>query len=396
MRRLTNERVLYSLLSLLIAAVTWLYVATAQNPLVERVMTVELHVRGLSANEVVVQSPGRVQVRLQGPRSALAFLSPTLLDASVDLTGLRPGEHRVPIYVAAPPDVRTVERSPAEALVVLDTLTRRRFTVEVSLIGRPPEGVTLGASRVSPGRVAVSGAATQVEEVRHAVVTLDTTALRQQLVTSVPVRLVDANGQDVRSLMIEPPIVEATLQVREGVITKLVPVVPTLVGTPVAGLSVISVLTDPATVTLSGQGPLLQGVQTVATAPISLDGARGDLSRSVAIAVPGGVSASTPRVKVAVHIGRGLLSTIFRAVPVRIVGVPAGTTARVLPERVEVQIEGPQDVLQHLSPAAVTVQVDATGQKPGQHRVTLRALLPPGVRLLGIRPADVIVIVTHS
>ncbi len=396
MRRFTNERVLYSLLSLLIATVTWLYVATAQNPLVERVMTVELHVRGLIANEVVVQSPGRVQVRLQGPRSALAFLSPALLDASVDLAGLRPGEHRVPIYVAAPPDVRTVERSPAEALVVLDTLTRRRLTVEVSLIGRPPEGVTLGASRVAPGHVVVSGAATQVEEVRHAVVTLDTTALRQQVVTSVPVRLVDANGQDVRGLMIEPPIVEATLPVQEGVITKLVPVVPTLVGTPVVGLAVVSIRTDPATVTLSGPGPLLQGVQTVATAPISLDGARGDLSRSVAIAVPGGVSASTPRITVAVHIGRGLLSTIFRAVPVRIVGVPAGTTARVLPERVEVQIEGPQDLLQHLSPTAVTVQVDATGQKPGQHRVTLRALLPPGVRLLGIRPADVIVILTHS
>ena len=41
--------------------------------------------------EVVVQAPNRVQVRLQGSRSALAPLTPDVLDASLDLAGPRPG-----------------------------------------------------------------------------------------------------------------------------------------------------------------------------------------------------------------------------------------------------------------------------------------------------------------
>ncbi len=396
MRRLTNERFLYVVLSILIATVAWLYVATAQNPLVERVMNLDLHVRGLSATEVIVQAPGRVQVRLQGPRSALALLSRSLLDASVDLTGLKPGEHRVPISVATPPDVRTIERTPPDALVVLDTLTRERLPVELSLIGKPAEGMTLGPSRVVPDHVMVSGAATQVEEVRHALVTLDVTTLRQQVVMSVPVHLVDANGQEVRGLAVDPSIVEATLPVREAAITKIVPVVPTIVGSPQSGLTITAVTADPATVTLSGSGSLLQNVTATSTAPVDLAGARGNFTRRVALVLPGGITASSPQATVTVHIGRALLSTVLRAVPVRVIGVPRGIVARVVPQRVEVQIEGPQDVLQRLTPGAVTVEVQAAGQAPGEHRLALRAVLPPGVRLLVIRPADVLVILSSS
>ncbi len=396
MKRFTNEQILYMLLSLAIATVMWLYVATAQNPLVERAMTIDLHVRGLSANEVVVQAPNRLQVRLQGPRSALALLTPPMLDASVDLSGLRPGEHRVPVYVAAPPEVRVIERTPAEALVVLDAMTQKRLSVEVGLIGRPPEGITLGTPQVTPVHVIVKGAATQVDEVRHALVTIDTTNLRQQLVTSVPVRLVDANGQEVHGVAATPSVVEARLPVQEGVITKVVPVVPTIVGTPPPGLAVTAVTSDPATVTLRGPGRLLQSIQAASTAPIDLSGARGDLSRQVALALPSGVSSSTQRVTVVVRIGRAVLSTIVRAVPVRVVGVPAGTAFRVVPDRVDVQVEGPEDVVRRLTVTMLAIEVDAAGTRPGPHQVGLRAVLPPGVRLLAIRPSRVTVIVASS
>jgi YbbR domain-containing protein len=396
MKRLTNEQVLYMLLSLLIATVMWLYVANGQNPIVERDMSLDLHVRGLSPSEVVVRSPTQVKVRLQGPRSALAPLSPAFLDASVDLSGLRPGEHRVPVYVATPPEVRVVQRTPPEALVVLDTLARQRLPVELTLTGSPPEGVTLGPLRVSPTHVIISGAASQVEEVRHATVTIDTTNLRQQVVTSVPVRLVDASGQEVRGPTVTPPVVEAMVAAREGVIAKVVPVVPTITGVPAQGLGVTGVTAIPPTVALSGPGTVLGGVQSAATSPVDLAGATGDVTRRVALVLPGGVSSPTPRVTVVVRIGRALLSTIVRSVPVRVVGVPAGSVSRVVPDRVDVQVEGPENLVQHLNTAALVVEVDAAGQPPGSHQVNLRAILPPGVHLLAILPSRVTVVLGSS
>ncbi len=396
MRRFGDGRVLYGLLSLGIATVMWLYVAIGQNPQVERPMNVDLHVRGLSTTEVVVQAPSRVQVRVQGPRSAVAALTPSLLDAFVDLSGLRPGEHRVPVYVLTPPDVRVLDRSPAEALVVLDTLIERRLPVEVSLTGTPPEGVTVGQPRVTPDHVLVSGPASQVDEVRHALVTLDTAQLRQQVVTSLPVHLEDVNGQEVRGLTVDPSVVEAALPVREGVITKVVPIVPTIVGTPRTPLTVTGVTTSPATVTLTGSGALLKDVHSVTTAEVDVGKASRDLSRRAALVLPPGISAPVREVTVLVHIGRTLLSTILRAVPVRVVGLPAGAVSRVSPDTVEVQVEGPQDLLEHLTVQAVTIEVDAAGQRPGEHRLTPRAVLPRGIHLLAIRPANIVIIIRVS
>jgi YbbR domain-containing protein len=392
-----RERLLYAILSLAVASVAWLYVATAQNPQVERTMNVDLHVRGLSANEVLVQSPpSRVQVRLAGPRSAVALLSPVVLDASVDLSGLRPGEHRVPVVVAAPPEVRAVAQTPQEVLVVVDAVERQRVPVEISLIGNLPQGVTLGTPHVTPAYVTVTGAASQIEEVRHAIVTVDTTNLRQQLATSLQVHLVDANGQEIRGPTVDPPLVTAELTVREGVIAKVVPVVPAIMGTPPPPLAVVGISTDPATVTLQGPGLLLQSVTAVPTAPIDLRRAKGNVRQQVALQIPDGVAPSVSRVTVSITLGGGSLSTTFRGVPIQVVGLRPGVKPRVVPSSIDVQIEGPTDVVAHLTPQSIRVVVDAGRRGAGRYQFTPRAQLPAGVRVLNLHPTQVLVILTPS
>jgi len=392
-----RERLLYAILSLAVASIAWLYVATAQNPLVERTMNVELHVRGLSANEVLVQSPpSRVQVRLSGPRSAVALSSPALLDASVDLTGLRPGEHRVPVVVAAPPEVRAVAQTPQEVLLVLDAVQTRRFPVEISLIGNLPQGVTLGTPHVTPAYVMVTGAASQIEEIRHSIVTVDTTNLRQQLATSLQVHLVDASGQEVRGPTIDPPLVTTQLTVREGSIAKVVPVVPAIVGTPPPPLAVTGISTDPATVTLQGPGLVLQSVTAVPTAPIDLHRARGDLRQQVALQIPSGITSSVSRVTVSVSLGGGSLSTTLHGVPVQVVGLRPGVKPRVIPSSIDVQVEGPTDVVARLTPQSIRVIVDAGGKGAGRYQFTPQAQLPQGVRVLSLNPTRVLVILSPS
>jgi YbbR domain-containing protein len=392
-----RERVLYAALSLAVAFIAWLYVGTAQNPLVERSMSVDLHVRGLSTNEVLVQAPpSRVQVRLSGPRSAVALLTPAVLDASIDLSGLRPGEHQVPVVVAAPPEVRAVAQTPQEVLVVLDAVETRRFPVEVSLIGSLPQGVTLGTAHVTPADVTVTGASSQIEEIRHAVVSVDTTNLHQQLATSLQVRLIDANGQEIRGPTIQPPLVTAQLPVREGIIAKVVPVVPSVTGAPPPPRVVSSISTDPATVTLQGPGLTLENVTAVPTAPIDLRAVRADFRRPVPLQIPQGVTSSVQQVQVAVTLGGASLSTTLHGVPVHIVGVRRGVTSKVVPSAVDVQIEGPTDVVARLTPQSIHLVVDAGGRGAGRYRVTPQAQLPSGVRVLNLHPTQVLVILSAS
>ena len=400
MRWLWGERQLYFVLSVAIAVAMW-YVATAENP-VARSVKVDLEARNLDPNEIVVRpSPPtsvKVTVRLQGPRPQIVLLDPRLVEAYVDLSGLGPGEHpQVPIVVSIPArDVQVVDQRPLATFVVLDTVASKRLPVEVSLIGRPPEGVVIGNPRTSPPYVVVTGPARQVDAVRHALISVDTGALRQEVAGSLPVLPADANGQPVPGVQVTPKIVGVTLVVHEGVVSKVVPIVPTVVGTPPQALAVTSATPDPGTVTLTGPGSVLRTIVDAPTAPVDAGSARGDFSRRVALQLPPNVTASVRQVTVTVHVGRGLLSTILRAVPVRVVGVPAGAASRVVPDHIDLQVEGPQDVVRRLTTQSVTVEVSAAGRQPGQYTATPRALLPQGVHVLTIRSAQVLVILSPS
>ena len=293
-------------------------------------------------------------------------------------------------------DVQVVDQRPLATFVVLDTVASKRLPVEVSLLGRPPEGVVIGNPRTSPPYVVVTGPARQVDAVRHALISVDTGALRQEVAGSLPVLPADANGQPVPGVQVTPKIVGVTLVVHEGVVSKVVPIVPTVVGTPPQALAVTSATPDPGTVTLTGPGSVLRTIVDAPTAPVDAGSARGDFSRRVALQLPPNVTASVRQVTVTVHVGRGLLSTILRAVPVRVVGVPAGAASRVVPDHIDLQVEGPQDVVRRLTTQTVTVEVSAAGRQPGQYTATPRAILPQGVHVLTIRPAQVLVILSPS
>ena len=91
-----------------------------------------------------------------------------------------------------------------------------------------------------------------------------------------------------------------------------------------------------------------------------------------------------------------MLSTVFRDVPVHVVDVPAGTASRIVPDRVLVQVEGPQDLVRRLTGQIVTVEVSAAGLGPGTHSVSPRVILPQGVRVLIIQPPQVMIILSPT
>ena len=401
MKRLWDERQLYLVLSLAVAVIMWLYVTTGQNPVISRSIRLDLQVRNLPANEVLLRpsakSPGQVTVRLQGPRTQIAQLVPGLIEAYVDLSGLGPGEHpQVPVTVVPGVDVRVIDQKPATILVLLDQITSKRMPVEVSLMGTPPSGLTLETPRIAPTQVTVSGPSRQVNQVRHTVLYYDASSVHQEVVASLSVGPVDANAQAVPGVQVTPQTVNMTLAVRESVISKVVPVVPTVIGTPPQTLTLLGATADPASVTLTGPSVEVQMLENAPTVPLDISGARANFSRRLALQLPAGMRASASQVTVNVRVGRAQLSTVFKAVPVRVVGVPAGTASRVVPDKVDVQVEGPQDVVRRLSAQAVTVEVSAAGKRRGQYTTSPRAILPPGVHILGIQPSQVMIILSSS
>ena len=195
----------------------------------------------------------------------------------------------------------------------------------------------------------------------------------------------------------DPSFVEVTLPVRTGTITKLLPVIPTLAGAPAAGLSCHQ-RDDAARDRHGSRAPATRCRRSrpIATAPIDIGAAPTDVIRQVAVVVAGGRDGVAPQVTVVVQSG-GRCSSGCSAIPVRVVGIAPGWTARVVPDHVQVQVYGPQDAIERLATAAIVVQVDVTGMRAGPHRAAPQVVLPSGgVRVLLVTPAQVAVTLLPS
>ena len=103
----------------------------------------------------------------------------------------------------------------------------------------------------------------------------------------------DASGAVVNYVTIDPHNVHITMQVGSQTRSETVPVNPNVINSPAAGYSIASVTVTPPVIEVHGQADalaLLKGAAT--TEPISVAGATSDVSVSVGLVLPTGVTRS--------------------------------------------------------------------------------------------------------
>ncbi|MER3457075.1 MAG: hypothetical protein C4304_09410 [candidate division GAL15 bacterium] len=383
------ERNLYRVLSLAVAVALWYMVAANRNPQVERTVVLELRTRGLSPGLMLLSLPSRVEARVRGPRSAVAELNTDGLEAYVELWQVtEPGEYRVPVRVRTPPGLRLLGVQPEEVVVGVDAVARRQVPVEVVLQGRPAPGTVLGPPTVQPARVTVQGPRSLVQQVQRAWVALDVTGLRTSLTQSLRVRVEDQNGAELQGISTQPPQVQVSLPVAEGVLARTVPVVPTVTGRPAPGLSVALLEATPSAVVVRGPQGAVANLSVLLTEPVDVSAVEGEVRRIVRLRVPprvqvdGGASVS---VRVAV-----LPTPISREVEVQVsVRAEPGVQATVDPAVVRVAIVGPKEAVERLQPDQV--QAFVTPPAAGSARVSVRVRPPEGIVVAWVDPPEVTV-----
>lgn len=175
-----------------------------------------------------------------------------------------------------------------------------------------------------------------------------------------------------------------------GASLRTVAIVPTLEGVPAGGFVVRAVEVRPPVVTLTGPMEVLQKTDTVATTEVNIQNARTDVTRIVGLRLPPGIR-SVGTVTVTVHIGPATLRFI-RETPVKVQRLPDGLRAMAEPEAVAVEIEG-SPLSASLRLADLQAVVDGAALAPGTYRRRPEVRLPAGVRLVEVRPPEIVVTV---
>lgn len=269
--------------------------------------------------------------------------------------------------------------------------TDREFLLPL-VLSHMPEGLTTVARVPESVRVVLSGATKEL--------------LRLDL-WGEPYAAIDLSGAEpdrtIRVSLSEGNIVlprDSGVQVSEirdprvldleidRVAERRVGVAAALSGAPAQGYHVLAEpRCVPDSVTVTGPARVVGRLSSVRTVPLDLSGrkSRIDASRAIDVSRGANLHAVPKEVRVAVDI-EGTATRMLSGLPVRFQHEPGFASVTIAPETIEIELSGPAHVITALSPADVSVVVDARGLPRGTHEIAPEIVLPRGAELVSAKP----------
>lgn len=290
-----------------VALVTWIGVVYASNPPESR--TVSVHVpqdpASLPGKYLLASPIPDIQVRISGTRDHVSAFDTASLAMTVDYRAIKTtGLQQIPIRVVNNDTTVSLDQVPGSVTADVDVRDSVNVPVTIVIDATPPTGYVAPAAQqtVTPSSVVVIGGRRELQGLA-AEVHVNLANQKTNLQGEYKVAIVDRYGRRVNSLEVPNPTVTVGIAVTSVITSRSSAVVPRVTGTPAPGRYLASISSAPLTATLEGPQDLLNGLDSVATATISINGlGTGDHVFQVGLAPPPGVTTTPDTVTVTVSI----------------------------------------------------------------------------------------------
>ena len=337
----------------------------------------------------VNQQPGLVVLSNLDSVTQVKFFAPQdtpVLDSSsfratVDLANVDPKAVRVSVRVhveALDDRVQVLDVQPSRITIDVDQLISRTVPVVVDK-GPYPSALDVRAPVLSTSTVTVNGPASKVRRVDRAEARIQIDPGGIDFDRDVELIPVDALGEELVPVDVEPATVHVRVAVFTNRQTKSLPITPNVTGVPAPGFEVATVATQPIVIGVEGDADQLSGLSSVDTAPISVAGATSNVSTTVGFTLPAGVlpiGAETVRVTISL---RQVTATRTFSAGVVLAGARSDRVYTLSTDHVLVTLGGSIADLDGLEGRAFDVQVVAN--------------LPAGLALVAASPPRIVVTV---
>jgi len=395
--RLPTGTVLRLLSSFVLALLLWGWVTERQDPPVPRIFTnVPLEEPQVEPPLQIVDDLSDVAVRVvvEGPRSLAQDLIDDDLQPRLDLSQVDgAGTFTVPVRVSLPNGVRVDRITPRQLTIQVDATANKSFRLDPVVIPFDDDSRRVG--EIVPGvtEVTVSGPQQIVAEVAQVVLPVEIGEQTSDFTATIAPEARTQADELITGVQIQPERVEVLVPVEAR--GRSVPVLIQTAGAPAQGYEVVDRVAIPDMVVLDGPPELVDEVVSLSTAPIGIEGATEQISRSVGLAtLPPGVTVVEPadgNIEVVVQIRPRGATQPLTDQTVTVTDLGPGLTAAVEPATVDVEIFASEDTLAALEAGDVVPQASAAGLGPGRHRVALEVSVPAGVQWLTAEPEAILV-----
>jgi YbbR domain-containing protein len=381
------------LMALALATLLYAGLVVSQNAQT-RPVTVQIEGANQPAGTILIGSLGEVsEISYLVTDQSNVTIASSNFSAHVDLAQVQPGPDSQSVRVvveSADPRIQVLSATPAFVSVKLEKVEPKVVPVVV-VPGTVPNGLDIKPPVQSIQTATVRGAETDIARVTQvrAVVPIDTSGI--DIDRDFPLSPVDALGEPVRGVDVEPSTVRVTLVVIKDETSATVPIAPKVVGNLGEGFEVARVSLSVPVVSLTGDALDLADIATVSTLPISIEGRTSDLDTTVLFDLPQGITAADPKqVQVHVFVRAVTESRTFNA-GIVLTGQRADRTYGLSLGQVQVTIGGSPAFLDGLSGAGISVSANVAGLDVGEHQVTMSISLQAGLSVLAISPETVTV-----
>lgn len=390
-------------IAFVLAFVVWVAAVNAADPLDVRTFpsSVPIEFVGLQDGLVIVNgAPATARVTIRAPGSAWDLLSSRDIHVEARLNGLGVGAHDLTLVGTLdqrPAQIAQIE--PARVELILEEAASRNLSVRAVITGEPALGYRMDDPVAIPESVRLSGPASLVDQVAEVVAQTDVTGRREDIDTEVTLMALDAAGQPVEGVSLEPAKARVITTVHQLVGYRLVAVIPIIKGQVEAGYQVSSITVSPTLVTVFSPDP--QAVDDlpgyVETESLNLTGAQADIEQTVGVQLPDGIFlAGDQSVIVQIQV-TPIETTINVTRPVEIEGLAPGVFARSSPVTASVILKGPLPVLNKLLYDDVRVVVDVERLAVGAYQLTPQVIiLPEGVVLQTLLPETYEIVISFT
>ena len=377
LRKLSNSRILWMIISLLASLTIWIYVTSGETEAFKTTFrNVQIEIigedtlrasRGLILTDLNTSS---VTVEVVGPRRMLAPLDSDDLVAVVDVSKLTRASYTTLKYDIVYPstvDERYIseeKKSPEYVNFNISLLTDKTIPVRGGFEGRSADGYTAETPVFEPSTIAVTGPEAYLKDISYAWVTFGQNVIADSsysIETNFTLMNEDGDAVSTEYLTLSQDTIRATLPILQ---VKNVPLEVDVIEGAGASKANTKISIEPNTVTLAGDSSILSGMNKIVLDTIDLTDFSSTLTETYPIAINNELRNVTgvTEAKVTLEVV-GLETRSFRVSNLSYINSADGTNVEILTESLDVQIRGTEEQLDQIKAESIRAVADLTDFK---------------------------------
>ena len=368
------NKVLYLILSLLLAIVFWLYVDDALgNPITRELKDVPIEFIGEEdtlPNRGLMLVDGEditLDLSVSGPRTIVSNLRRSDLRVQVDLTNINAAGTYQRTYTYATSDNInradiSIQGSRSTITVQMATMYSKQVPVSVSVVGEVAEGFIYMTDRlvVEPAAITLSGKEEDVEQVEALRVVVDLAGANGTVQQDFSYEMLDSQGNVVQNEHIRVSDKRVNVTAPVYVIKEL----PLVVKFKQAAGSMeedIRYWLEHDSITVAGEAANLETIAEITMGEVDLTTILSDVDQLVEIPIPAGcvnlsgITSTTLSIRF-----RGLETRAFSVSNISPIGLSSGQRFSLITNSVDVLLRGPAAELEQVMAEDIRLVVDLT------------------------------------